>query len=392
MVLDSFSVRVALGVVTLTLLFLFWASFQRTRSPYAGWWSVALMLFFTGNCAFLLNGTEAQVWANPLGNVLVVSGAFSVWAGARTLRDLKATPLQLAAAPLVTAVASAVEAPAVNVWSGGFVYLGMMTLGIALAAWELWFIKSAHSQMHKALAAAAGLLAAYYLCRWGVYFMEGPSSPAFRTYFGPAPAGLVSLVLLVTVSFSMTALTSDQLIKGLKERATSDHLTGLLNRGTFLELAGSEVKRLRSSETVVALMLADLDHFKAINDKYGHPAGDAALKAFADSCTASVRSTDLIGRYGGEEFILFLPGATQERAESIAAEISRRMASLEGPGGFPFPTISYGVTSSNPDVTDLAAMIEVADAALYSAKAQGRNRIVGANRLAAEPIPDEAGK
>ncbi|MEV7603976.1 GGDEF domain-containing protein [Paenarthrobacter sp. NPDC089322] len=390
MVLDAFSVRVALGVVTLTLFVLFCTSYRRTRSPYAGWWSVALLQFMMGNSAFLLNGTPFQLWANPTGNVLVVAGAFSVWAGARTLRDMKAAPWQLAVAPVITAGASVLENPASNVWSGGFVYLAMMTLGIALAARDLWFIKATHAQVHKALSVAAGLLAVYYLGRWVVYAVEGPGSATFRTYFGPAPSGLVSLVLLVTVSFSMTALSSDQLIKGLRERATRDHLTGLLNRGTFLDLATTELNRLRSTDSGAAVVLADLDHFKTVNDEHGHRAGDSALKAFAEACTASVRSTDLIGRYGGEEFILFLPGATQERAESIATEISRRMASTDVPEGVFFPTISYGVTSSFPADQDLHSMIEAADAALYSAKSQGRNRIVGTDRLGAAIIADGA--
>lgn len=390
MELDAFSVRVALGVVTVTLLMLFCTSFHRTRSPYAGWWSLALLEFMAGNAAFLLNGTPHQVWANPVGNVLVVAGAFSVWAGAKTLRDRKAKLWQLAVGPAVTAIASFLESPGNNVWSGGFVYLAMMTVGIALAAYDLWFIKSSHSQVHRALSIAAGLLAAYYLGRWMVYALEGPASYTFRTYFGPGPSALISMVLLVTVSFSMTALTSDQLIKGLRERATRDHLTGLLNRGAFLDLATTELDRLHSTGSGAAVILADLDHFKAVNDEHGHGAGDVALRAFAEACSASVRSTDLIGRYGGEEFVLFLPGATQDRAENIATEISRRMAEFPAPGGVVFPTISYGVTSSIPASADLNFMIEVADAALYSAKAQGRNRIVGADRPEAATIADEA--
>ena len=107
--------------------------------------------------------------------------------------------------------------------------------------------------------------------------------------------------------------------------------------------------------------------------------GDAALRAFAAACTSSVRSTDVVARYGGEEFVLLLPGATQQRAEAIASEISGRLAAMKGPDGLPFPTVSYGVTSTGADVQDLAFMINVADAALYSAKAQGRNRVVGAD-------------
>lgn len=228
------------------------------------------------------------------------------------------------------------------------------------------------------MALAAGFLAAYYFCRLSVYLVEGPAGPNFRVFFGPAMASLVTLILLVAVSFSMTALSNDQLINGLSERAARDNLTGLLNRGTFLDRATKELQRLHTTSSVASLILADLDHFKAINDEYGHAAGDAALQAFAVACTESIRSTDLVGRYGGEEFILLLPGANQERAEIIAGDISRSLASTKSLDNIQIPTVSYGVTSSRLDAVDLPAMIAAADVALYQAKALGRNRVVRA--------------
>ncbi|MCX2749291.1 GGDEF domain-containing protein [Arthrobacter sp. MI7-26] len=376
--LDITTLRVALGVVALTLLLLFYASFRRTRSSYNGWWCIALLFFFSGNLAFLLNGTPHQVWANPSGNVLLVGGAFSVWTGARSLRKLTPPSWQFAAACGVTALASALEGPGYNTWSGGLVYLGFMTLGIALASRDLWLLDSSYSHVHKSMALAAAFMAAYYFCRLSVYLVEGPTGPSFRLYFGPAMASLVTLILLVAVSFSMTALSNDQLINRLSERAARDNLTGLLNRGTFLELATKELKRLHATSSVASLILADMDHFKSINDEHGHPAGDAALQAFAAACTESVRSTDLVGRYGGEEFILLLPGANQERAESIAADISRALAETKSLPGIQIPTASYGVTASSLNGVDLSAMIAAADAALYQAKSLGRNRVVGA--------------
>jgi diguanylate cyclase (GGDEF)-like protein len=291
---------------------------------------------------------------------------------------LQAPKWQLAAACAVTTLASVLENPGSNTWSGGAVYLGLMTAGIALASRDLWLLDSNFSHVHKSMALAAGFLAGYYFCRWSMYLVEGPTSSNFRMYFGPAMASLVALILLVAVSFSMTALSNDQLINRLSERAARDNLTGLLNRGTFLDLATKELQRLHTTSSVAALILADLDHFKAINDKYGHAAGDAALQAFAAACTESVRSTDLVGRYGGEEFILLLPGANQERAESIAAHISRSLASTKRLDDIQIPTVSYGVTSSLLDVVDLTAMIAAADTALYQAKSLGRNRVVRA--------------
>ncbi|MCT9869723.1 GGDEF domain-containing protein [Paenarthrobacter aurescens] len=385
-VLDPFSVRMVLALVTLTLIVISCVS-SRRRSPYAEWWRVALCLFFVGNAAFLLNGTASQVWANPAGKALVVAGTFCVWAGARTLRDRRASPWMLAPAPLLSGLASALDDPGASVWSGGLVYLCLTTLGITLAAMELWFAKPVRSRITKFLSIAAGLTGIYYLLRASIFVLAGPDSEIFRAFFGYAPAALMHLMLLVSVSSTMNTLSNKQLIKRLRERANRDHLTGLLNRGAFLELASRQLKGPLSHHGA-ALVLADLDHFKAVNDEHGHSAGDAALRAFATACTASVRSTDLVARYGGEEFVLFLPGATQQRAEAIASEISSRLSAMQGPDGLPFPTVSYGVTSTGADTPDLAFMINVADAALYSAKAQGRNRVVGADPVEIESAPE----
>jgi diguanylate cyclase (GGDEF)-like protein len=155
--------------------------------------------------------------------------------------------------------------------------------------------------------------------------------------------------------------------------ATRDDLTGLLNRKAFLDLAAEHIADTAVSKPAGVLILADLDHFKAVNDTYGHAAGDAVLQAFAAACQATVRSTDLAGRYGGEEFVLLIPGASAERAERIANEVSRRLAQASK-AGLQMPTVSYGVATYHPGAAGLDALIASADAALYTAKSLGRNR------------------
>ncbi|MGR0161265.1 GGDEF domain-containing protein [Paenarthrobacter nitroguajacolicus] len=383
--LDPLSVRMVLGAVALTLILLSCVSSRRLRSPFSDWWRVALCLFFAGNCAFLLNGTSFLVWANPAGKALVVAGAFSVWAGARTLRDRKVSAWQLAPGPLITCFASVIDHPESGLWSGGVVYLAMTALALGMAAAELWIATSTQHRVTKVLAVTAALTSVYYSGRAILFVLEGPEGNAFRSFFGYAPAALIHLILLLSLSFTLNTLSNSHLISTLRERAERDHLTGLLNRGAFLGLASKELAG-PASHHGAALILADLDYFKAVNDEHGHAAGDAALCAFAEACTASVRSTDLVGRYGGEEFILFLPGATQQRAEAIAWEISRRLSAMEDPDGLPYPTVSYGVTSTGAQATELDFLINVADAALYSAKAQGRNRVVGADPVEI-PLP-----
>lgn len=376
--LDTASLRVAFGVIAITLLILFYlVTFRHTRSAYSAWWCAALSLFLFGSTAFLLDGTSQQVWANPLGNTLLVAGAVSVWCAARSLRTSRAQWWQLALAPTLTAVASATDHPATNDWSGDPVFLVLMSLMIGLASRELWLLRPDDSRVHRPLAVVSGLLAAYYFCRWLAFLAEGPDGPVFRTYFGSAPTTLLTMALLVVVSFSMAALSYEQLTKDLNDRATHDGLTGVLNRTTFLTLAAADLRRLRFTRAPALLVLADLDHFKAINDRHGHPAGDLVLQAFAAACTATVRSTDLVGRYGGEEFIIFLPGADPDRAESLAREISRRFAAGNPLENVRNPTVSYGIASNNSGTVDLRTMIASADSALYRAKATGRNRTAG---------------
>ncbi|WP_051441561.1 hypothetical protein [Arthrobacter sp. H14] len=212
MTLDTTTLRVAFSITALTLVVLFYfVTFRSTRSAYSAWWCVALGLFLTGSAAYLLDGTFHQRWANPLGNVLLVMGAVSVWAGARSLRATRPPAWIFAAALLLTLLASVVEDPATNNWAGGAVFLALMCLGIALASLELWRLEPGYSRVHRPLAAASGLLAVYYFARCIVFLAVGPDGAVFRTYFGSDTTTLVTLVLLVAVSFSMASLSNEQL-------------------------------------------------------------------------------------------------------------------------------------------------------------------------------------
>ena len=377
MQLDTLTLRVAFAIVAFTLALLFYfASYRSTRSAYSAWWCVALTLFLAGSAAYLLNGTPHQVWANPLGNFMLVAGGACVWAGARSLRASRPSSWQLAAGPAVVTVSSALENPGTNIWAGGAVFLALMGLMLGLASRELWRLEPGYSRVRIPLAIAAAFFSFYYLCRLIVYVAEGPDGPVFVTYFGSAVTTLVTMVLLVVVSFSMAALSSEQQTRALRAVATQDGLTGLLNRAAFLDLASGELERLRHTRALGSLILADLDHFKAVNDTYGHAAGDAALQSFAAACNGTVRSTDLVGRYGGEEFIFLLPGVSPDRAEAITKEINRHLKAVRGPDGSRMPTVSYGIAPIDRGTSGLDELIATADAALYRAKSLGRNRTV----------------
>jgi diguanylate cyclase (GGDEF)-like protein len=385
MMLDTSTLRVSLAMVTLTLLCLvYFITFRRTRSTFSGWWCCALLLFLTGSASYLLDGTVHQVWANPLGNTLLVGGAGAMWAGARSLRTRSPRLAYLVAGPTVTAVASVLDHPAANSWAGGAVMLGLMGLMIGLSSREMFLLDVDYSRVHRPLAFGSALLALYYLGRLTSFFLDGPEGPVFTAFFGSVVTTLLTSMILVLASFTMAELSNEQLTRDLRARATLDGLTGLLNRAAFLDLAENELRRLGGARTPASLVLADLDHFKAVNDQYGHAAGDAALQTFAAVCAASVRSTDLVGRYGGEEFILLLPGVSPERAREMTVTISRRLQDAQPTVEVRLPTVSYGIASTGPGRVELEALIASADAALYRAKTLGRDRSVLAASLRGE--------
>jgi diguanylate cyclase (GGDEF)-like protein len=159
--------------------------------------------------------------------------------------------------------------------------------------------------------------------------------------------------------------------------ARTDSLTGLANRRAFDEVAELEIQRAVRYGTPLALVIADLDHFKAINDRYGHHVGDEVLKGFARILTTSVRGIDLVGRWGGEEFVVLMPGTGIEEAMQAAERM--RLAVAGAPtrvDGKTFGyTASFGVAELLPDVPTMDALLSRTDAALYRAKHQGRNRV-----------------
>lgn len=164
----------------------------------------------------------------------------------------------------------------------------------------------------------------------------------------------------------------------LHHLASRDPLTETFNRRRFLELAHREVERMVVAQKPFSLLMIDLDHFKRINDTYGHLAGDNALKKVAAICQASLRQTDLIGRYGGEEMVAFLPETDERQANEIAERLRYAVEEAEMfyNSSSMWLTVSVGVaTVKPPNYAALEDLLEQADQALYLAKARGRNQV-----------------
>lgn len=173
--------------------------------------------------------------------------------------------------------------------------------------------------------------------------------------------------------------------EGMRRLAIQDSLTGLYNRRHFLELVGREWSRAQRYETAGALLMVDLDHFKQINDQHGHLCGDAILHAVAVALLETLRQPDVLARFGGEEFVAFLPQTDALGAVDVAERVRQRIErlALDWEGEVVRVTVSVGVAAMRSDHLKLDHLIRDADAAMYEAKAAGRNCVRCAKMLRA---------
>ena len=167
--------------------------------------------------------------------------------------------------------------------------------------------------------------------------------------------------------------------EALRVQATRDYLTQIFNRSAILETLDQELARSSRSSTPVGIVLADLDHFKSINDTYGHPAGDLALREAVARIQSSMRPYDSIGRYGGEEFLIVLPGADEETCRHMAERMRQAIFATKVSLGWNDEidmSCSFGCTSTIGNRYTADQLIRSADDGLYRAKRAGRNRAV----------------
>ncbi len=184
-------------------------------------------------------------------------------------------------------------------------------------------------------------------------------------------AVLITLFSIMIIAFGWTTANYQRKLRNASQR---DHLTHLYNRHMFAELSMKELRRLNRYGYDACIMMMDIDHFKKINDTFGHDGGDQALVDLSNLVANNIRESDIFARWGGEEFIFMLPHTSKDEALVLAEKIRKLIAECDA-GILQHITVSIGVSNVNPNCKNLETSINSADEALYQAKENGRNRV-----------------
>lgn len=348
-------------------------------------------LLLMGVAWSLARGTNPQGWVWPLPNLVCLYAFVAFHHGARELfRQPPWTRAELLLLALVTVgfVGVPPHADSLPVYRMLFSATGLVLGGLMARAMWGWAREAFNPGVASALVAPLVGFAGVMLWRLLDSLRHG-LQPSAEVWVDRALLGYFFLVFALLVHVSLFACVLMHLVLIIRRHAEHDVLTGLANRRHFQQRLGQERARSQRNGRGFALALLDLDHFKHINDQHGHDAGDAALRHAAQVLTRLLRKGDLLGRWGGEEFIVLMPDTNLAQAQMAADRMREALA--DQPLVFEHQHInvlaSIGVACS--DIGDNHDLIRNADAALYVAKKRGRNCVVTSEDLVV-PAPTGA--
>jgi diguanylate cyclase (GGDEF)-like protein len=371
-------IAVAVSAKSISGVILIYAWVTNRHTPALALWALA---FFVASAATALIVTEER-----LGDVRLIDiadalliGAYGLsWMGARSFNNRKTSVAYLLVAPAAWLLLRQLEVLHFSN-STRIVIVSSILLGcLVLMGFEFWR-NNRNLPSCWPLIVIIGAQAAVFLSRilWPGWML--------RALSGPSPAiSVVALfffeVLFQTffAAFLLAFLMKERREEYYRQTALVDPLTGVWNRRAFLEYASRHLSGAAIDKQTVALIAFDLDHFKFINDRHGHLAGDLMLCSFCNMVTEALRPGDLFGRIGGEEFACLLVDVSPADAVAIAEQLRRRFANMEIYSGSSLlrATVSSGVAMAERPQPDLEALMSAADRGLYRAKELGRNRVV----------------
>jgi diguanylate cyclase (GGDEF)-like protein len=379
MVLDSLTLDIVATMVAALLGAMLLFLGRQENIPALRWWGSAYLLGAVAVALWTLVGNRFGEVVPLLLSALGVLACATVWNAARVFHGERPHLVGLVLGPIVWIASGmlldpAAVAPRLTIGAGLVAVYAMLTAG------QLWQERRKHLQ-RRWPAVIVPVLHGFVLMLpilLGNVLREanGAFAAAWVTIFS------IELVLYaVGTVFVIFMLVSERVVSAHKRAASMDPLTGMLNRRGFSEACGRVIAREAEGGRPVTVLIFDIDHFKSINDRFGHAAGDEILKLFAAIVLNNLRISDLSGRIGGEEFAALLPCSLEEGV--VAAERVREAFAASGvvcDEGLVDTTVSIGV-AGGPAGTELDVLLAAADTVLYKAKRTGRNRVEAAAEL-----------
>ncbi len=379
MILDVPTLTLAGSFVALlsgAMLVFAWYQY-REMSPVL-WWAAADFVLAAAIALLAFGGVAANGPMLALAFGCLAGSSALVWASARRFNGLKPHyGLMLLGPAIVLGVNAFPIGAALADLRGGLGTLFNAAYLVA-AAWTL-LVQDGEKLRSR------WPLVGFILTHTAVLIVGAATAATSSAGIVPLPAveslfGIIHFEALIymvgTTIFVVAAMRESSELRH-KRAASIDSLTGLANRGAFFDRAARLVERCRQDGVPYAVIALDLDHFKAVNDGYGHATGDRTLQIFGEAAQKALRPNDALGRIGGEEFAAVLPGSGAEAAVAMAERIRRAfaMAATFVDGQPVNATVSAGTAATDQPEVPLDALMQEADAALYRAKFAGRNRV-----------------
>jgi diguanylate cyclase (GGDEF)-like protein len=371
-----FMVTIYVEAILGLLLLFAWA--QNTAIRAVCWWGFAHLIRAASVVLFGMYGTAPDLVTIDLANALLFTAFAVTWTGARVFDGRPVEPVYLVTGAVLWLLICRLPVLAEAVQIRALIASAIITSYTWLTAFEFWRGRS--EQLVSRWPAIFMLFAhgALYLLRTPLVALL--PAAANNGMYGSVWVTVLSfeaLLFTISVAFILLAMAKERTELRHRNAAMLDPLTGIANRRSFLQDAGQLAKRHRAEPRPTAVLLIDLDHFKSINDRFGHALGDRVLEMFTESARKSVRATDLLGRLGGEEFAAMIYDTSRDKAMAVAERIREgfAVAAKEVDGRPVCATVSIGIAFCEEVALDVPELLAQSDQALYFAKEKGRNRV-----------------
>lgn len=365
-----------------TMMLLVMLSLRRSRLPGIREWTWAIILEIVALGCYLCQNAAPMVIGYVLANSLIALAICLFYAGCRRFFRLEVPWTGMIATVALVAVVIPVLRYPVDYMNLRVAFMSVVHGIIStMIAYTIIKYRPAYRATHgHMLTAVLALVFAIGYAIRGVVYLHRPDNTPLLVDGSVINLIFLSLGALIMPGLTMGAvvMTHDTLLSQAEAIANRDFLTGVLSRKAFIEQAQREMARASRYGRALALVMVDIDHFKAINDRYGHPTGDAILRDFALLAEASVRDGDYIGRLGGEEFGILLPDSAGPAAAVMAERLREQVAARRYRAGEQIVryTLSAGMAVWQPGET-IEDFVARSDYWLYQAKQSGRNRVQG---------------